>query len=74
MFAALLGIAEALLSIWAHKEKDKYNAKLKQLRADYYAEINKPDDKRSDAVLDNLEFELRITADALAAQVRIANA
>jgi len=72
--ASIFGIIEALLSIWEHKEKDKYNAKVKQLKADYYAEINKPDDKRSDAVLDNLLFELRITADALAAQVRIQNA
>ena len=70
MFAAILGIVEAALSIWQSKLRQKYIDKVEGLKRDYYAEINKPPGERSDAVLDNLEFELRITTASLAADLR----
>lgn len=69
-FSAILGIVESALSIWASKLKQKYIDKVESLKRAYYAEINKPESERSDAVLDNLEFELRITTASLAADMR----
>ncbi len=73
MFGAILGIVEAALSIWASKLRQKYIDKVEQLKRDYYAELNKPAEVRSDAALDNLEFELRITTASLAADIRAKN-
>lgn len=70
MFASILGIVEAALSIWASKLRQKYIDKVESLKRDYYAEINKPMTERSDAVMDNLEFELRITTASLAADIK----
>ncbi len=47
------------LSIWNDAQKHKYVDRLMALRQEYYAESNKALPERSDAVLDNLEFELR---------------
>lgn len=69
-FSSLLGIVEAALSIWSSKLKQKYIDKVETLKREYHAEINKPVAERSDAVLDNLEFELRITSASLAADLR----
>lgn len=74
MFASLLGILGSALSIWDNKEKRKYIDKMLQLKKDYYEEFNKPLAVRSDAVLDNLEFELRNLADAVAADIGKQNA
>lgn len=74
MFLALLGIVEAALSIWASKLRQKYIDKVEAIKRAYYEEINKPLEMRSDAVLDNLEFELRITSASLAADLRTPNA
>jgi hypothetical protein len=70
MFAAILGIAEAALSIWSSKLKQKYIDKVENLKREYYAEINKPREERDNAALDNLEFELRLTIASLAADLR----
>lgn len=70
IFGAILGIVEAALSIWASKLRQKYIDKVETLKRAYYAEINKPREEQSDAVLDNLEFELRITSASLAADIR----
>lgn len=70
MFALILGIVEAALSIWSSKLKQKYIDKVENLKRDYYAEINKPREQQSDAVLDNLEFELRLATASLAADMR----
>lgn len=72
MFLAILGIVEAALSIWASKLRQKYIDKVESIKRAYYAEMNKPAVDRSDAVLDNLLFELRITAASLAADIRMA--
>ncbi len=74
MFLTILELLAAALSIWASKEKTKYIDKVTQLRSDYYAEYNKPDNERSDARLDNLYFELRNLAAGFAAEVRATNA
>lgn len=52
------------LQLWDDKEKNKYVDKLLSLKESYYAEYNKPIENRSDAVLDNIRFELRILGDA----------
>jgi hypothetical protein len=70
-FGSLLGIIEAALSIWESKLRQKYIDKVEELKRDYYVESNKPIAERSDAVLDNLEAELRITAASLAADIKL---
>lgn len=69
MFTVILGILEAGLSLWQSKEKRKYIDQLLEIRTNYYAEINKPQSDRSDAVLDNLEFRLRLLGLAFSADV-----
>ena len=69
MFESLATALAAGLSIWAHKEKHKYVDRLMDLRKRHYEEYNKLDDYRSDAVLDNLEFELRVLASAFSTAV-----
>lgn len=71
IFTTILGIVEAALSIWASKLRQKYVDKVEEIKRAYYAEINKPPAERSDAVLDNLEFELKITAASLAADIKL---
>jgi len=56
--------------LWASKEARKYIDRLMELQKAYYEEDNKPDGQRSRAVLDNLEFELRVLAIAFAAEAR----
>jgi hypothetical protein len=74
LFTTVLGLAEAVLSYLTIKEKDKYISELKEIKEAYYAEWNKPEEMRDDAVLDRLCFRLRITTDSLTAQLRLANA
>ena len=69
MFPIILQILSAALSIWASKEKTKYIDRLVELKTEYFREINKPEADRSDAVLDNLEFQLRTLALAFSAEV-----
>jgi hypothetical protein len=73
MFSALLDILAEALKLWNTKEKTKYQDRYLSLKRDYYAEQNKDADSRSDAVLDNLEFELRILGHAVAAGLREQN-
>lgn len=74
MIETILTILSAGLQLWSSKEKTKYQDKLMALRKGYYEEYNKPEDQRSDAVLDNIEFELRILGTAFASNVRESNA
>lgn len=73
MTEAYLKVLGAALSIWESKEKTKYIDKLVSLKKDYYEEINKPRDQQSDAVLDNLKFELQLVGTAYAASVGAKN-
>lgn len=73
MFDKIADILAAGLSLWASKEKNKYIDRLIKLRKDYREEYNKPLSVRSDAVLDNLFFELCLLGDSFGASVRAAN-
>lgn len=69
MFLTLMSVLEAALQLWNSHEKNKYIDHLAQLKKDYYEQINKSFDQRDNAVLDNLEFQLRLAADSFAASV-----
>lgn len=69
MVESIFAVLAAGLSIWSSKEKTKYIDKLIKLKRDYYEEINKPFERRDNARIDNLEFELRILGDSFAASV-----
>lgn len=74
MFETILGVLSAGLSLWNDLEKDKYISKLISLKEQYYVEFNKVVDQRSDAVLDNLEFELCLLANGFSTSVGAKNA
>lgn len=74
MVTVILSLLNTGLSLWLHKEKTKYIDEVREIEREYYAEINKPEDQRSDAVLDNLEWKLRSVARAFTAHVGEANA
>jgi len=57
------------LEIWEHKERNKYIRKMINLKKDWYEEYNKDPSDRSDAILDNVEFELRILVEAFASKI-----
>lgn len=70
LIETILALAGQVVGLIAQKDRDKYNAKLLQLQTDYYAERNKPEEQRNFALVDNLEFEIQLTANALLNQVR----
>lgn len=74
MLGAIIGILESGLKVWGLKEQRKYSDKLMEIKAAYYEESNKPEAIRSDAVLDNLKFELCNLAEGIATELRTANA
>jgi hypothetical protein len=69
MVDSVLKLLGAALSIWDSKEKVKYIAQKEQLEKDWYAEYNKDLAERSDAVLDNIRFQLCELSDLVAAQI-----
>lgn len=64
MFLLILQLLEKGLELWTLKEKRKYIDKLMTLQTAYRIEWNKPEGERSRAALDNLEFEIKILAQA----------
>jgi len=72
MIEALIGSLHAGLTLWKNKDARKYLDKLFDLKRDYYEEYNKPENERSNAVLDNIEHELCLIAEAFSSQVGIA--
>lgn len=60
MLDSLFKALAAGLSIWDHKEKTKYVDRLLGLKRDWDSEYAKEPDIRDDAVLDNIERQLRI--------------
>lgn len=74
MFEALAEALAAGLTLWKDKNATKYVDKLMRLRREYREESNKPEGVRSDAVLDNLTFELRNLGVAFSAGVAATNA
>jgi len=73
MPTAIFKILGSALSIWESKEKTKYQDELIALRTEYYEEYNKPIDKRSDAVLDDIMLKLCILCDSTAAAIGASN-
>lgn len=71
MIELVLKLLGTGLSLWESKEKTKYLDKLVSLKKDYYEEINKPYEERDDAKLSNIDFELKLMAEAFAAQVQV---
>jgi hypothetical protein len=69
MVTALFQALAAGLKLWQSKESRKYLDRLIELKEDYYEEYNKDPARRSDAVLDNIERELRILTESFAAGV-----
>jgi len=69
MFELIIGLLDTAFKLWLSKEKTKYIDKKMELQTAYYAEWNKPLAERSDAVLDNLMFELKNLAIAFKAAV-----
>lgn len=70
---ALFELAGAALSIWKSKEARKYLDEKIKLEKDFYEEYNKPIGKRSDAVLDNIDRELRILCSNLSSAIGASN-
>lgn len=55
-----LGILREGLKLWASKESTKYLDKIVKLEKEYYEELNKPEDERSDRKLDDIMLELTL--------------
>ena len=64
----IIGLLKTGLELWNQKESGKYLDRLIKLEKDFYKEYNKRDKDRSDAVLDNIRFELRILSVAFSAE------
>lgn len=58
--ALVLGILKEGLKLWNNREATKYLDRVIKLEKDYYEELNKPSDERSDLHLDGIMLELRI--------------
>lgn len=69
MITEIISLLGAGLSLWDHKEKNKYRDRLTELERKWREEISKPRAKQSDAVLDNIEFELVLLAKGFAGSV-----
>ena len=71
MIEAVLKVLEAGFHLWAKKEENKpqdrmweLQQKTIKLKREYYEEMAKPNNQRSDAVLDDIVLELRFVADS----------
>lgn len=62
--SALFKALAAGLSIWESKEKTRYIDRLERAKRAFDDEYKKPPSERSDAVLDDCRFELRLVADS----------
>lgn len=79
--AAMLNILGSALSIWDSKEKTKYQDKKIKLEEEYRNEYNKPihipgesgEGKRSDAVLDDIDFRVRLLCDTVGTAIGTKN-
>lgn len=69
MLESILKVLGAGLTLWSDKEKAKYQDRFIKLKREYYEEYNKDASHRSDAVMDNLAFELRLLCDSFSARV-----
>jgi len=74
MVPAIIQLVDVILDIVKIKIERKYIDQYLELKRAWYEETNKADAVRSDAVLDNLKFELRVVSEAIAADARAKNA
>lgn len=73
MIEALLKALTTGLSIWEHKEKNKYLDRVIKLKKDWYEEYEKELSLRDHAVLDHIERELCIITSEWTTYVRAQN-
>lgn len=52
------------LKLWSSVESRKYIDKYMKIKKDYYEETNKPESDQDFAVIDNLQFELKLLCDS----------
>lgn len=69
----LFEILNSALSIWDSKEKTKYIDQKIKLEKKFYEEYNKNLSVRSDAVLDNVQHELRILCSTVSSAIGATN-
>ena len=77
LVSVLFGAAEAALELFAEREKNyaqkrssAFAQKLRRIKTDYYKELNRPLERRSDAVLDALMLEMKLLVEEFSAVVR----
>jgi len=58
----ILGVLKEALHLWNAKESNKYLERVLKLEKDYYEELSKPEDDRSQLHLDQCLLELRTIA------------
>ena len=68
MIDSIFKLLSSVFTIWEHKQKNKYRDKYMQLQRDYYEESKK--DQPSDAVLDNIEFELHVLVNSVGSEIK----
>lgn len=61
-FSLSLGVLEAGLKLWNTKEGKEYLEKVIKLKGQYYEELSKPEDERSQLTLDTCLLKLTIIA------------
>ena len=68
MIDSIFKLLGSVFSIWEHKQKNKYRDKFMRLQKEYYEESKK--DQPSDAVLDNIEFELHVLVNSVGSEIK----
>lgn len=63
---SLFAIAEHTLSIYKTKESRKFLERVLYLKKTYRFEVNKHEDNRNHALMDNVVFELCVITDTIA--------
>lgn len=61
-FGVILGVLKAGLDLWNAKEANKYRDKLIKLEREYYEELKKPFNDRSQLYLDERMLEINLIA------------
>lgn len=74
MVQTLMDVLKSAFALLEIHERDKYHSDLLDLERQYHEETNKDPSVRSDAVLDELESQLRILADSFTALASKPNA
>lgn len=69
MIESIFSALGAGLKLWSSVESRKYLDKYINLRKQYYEEISKPEDQQDFAVIDNIQFELKLLCDSFGSAV-----